>query len=66
MIQNIYEVRMVEIETQLDEFKADIKLLVKDSTTQQQIFWDIQAIQNKENIKNLQNTIEQMIQVLLQ
>ena len=56
---------MVEMETQLDEFKVDIKLQVKDSATQQKILSDIQATQNQENIQKLQNTIEQMIQISL-
>ena len=56
---------MVEIETQIDKFKTDIKLQLNESETQRQIQADIQTKKNKENISQLQKIMNQMIHISL-
>ena len=54
-----------EIETQIDNFKADIKSQVQNSATQHQINMEKQAIQNHQNMENLQKSMNQMIRLSL-
>ena len=64
--QGTYETRMVEFRKKIDEFRVDITSHIKKSEIQQQILASIQAQKKQNNMKQLQKTMSQMIQISLQ